>query len=214
MKILNILIVLLAITLYRCSSSEVEAEKSEKDLVSEVEQSLNDQPTVAPQEENLFFEEKSDIPVAEAAAPVAEEVVAEAPVQEPQAPVSEVKITEAGEYIVEKGDTLLLISFKLFGDYRKWRNILAENPGLSANNLSVGKTLKYTLPQTPFEWIKKGNAHLILKGDTLGSISNQYYGTNKRWREIFENNQPMILDPNLIFAGFTLFYMPDKMAQN
>ena len=47
MKVLNILIVLLAVTLYRCSSSEVEKEKTEKDLVSEVEQSLNDQPTVA-----------------------------------------------------------------------------------------------------------------------------------------------------------------------
>lgn len=221
MKILNILIVLLAVTLYRCSSSDVEKEKTDKALVSEVEQSLNDQPTVAPQEENLFFEEKSNVPAAEtaAAAPVVEEAVTKTPTEEPKvqetaAPQAEVKITEAGEYVVEKGDTLMLISFKVYGDYRKWRKVLAENPGLSASNLAVGKTLKYSLPATPFEWVKRGNAHLILKGDTLGKISNQYYGTNKRWRDIFENNKPMILDPNLIFAGFTLYYVPDKVAQN
>jgi nucleoid-associated protein YgaU len=219
MKILNILVVLLAVSLYRCSSSDVEKEKGEKELVTEVEQSLNDQPAPVAPEENLFFDEKAAPEVTEVAAPaVVEEIVAETPVEQPKVeetkPESSVKITEAGEYIVEKGDTLLLISFKLYGDYRKWRQILAENPGISANNLAAGKLIKYTQPENQFEWIKRGNAHLILKGDTLGTISNQYYGTIKRWKDIYKNNQPMILDPNLIFAGFTLYYVPDKMAQN
>lgn len=219
MKILNILVVLLAVSLYRCSSGDVEKEKGEKELVSEVEQSLNEQPASVTPEEDLFFDEKSEVEVTEVAAPeVVEEVVTEAPAEQPKMeeikPETNVKITEAGEYIVEKGDTLLLISFKIYGDYRKWRQILAENPGVSTNNLTAGKILRYTQTENPFEWIKRGNAHLILKGDTLGTISNQYYGTNRRWKEIYKNNQPMILDPNLIFAGFTLYYVPDKMASN
>jgi len=218
MKILNVLLVILTISLFRCSSSDVEKEKGEKELVSEVEQSLNDQATVVPQEENLFFEEKTpefaDVPMPEENNAVAEAPPAVMPISEEKKPASEVKISESGEYVVEKGDTLLLISFKVYGDYRKWRNILAENPGVSSNNLSVGKTLKYTVPDTQFEWIKRGNPHLILKGDTLGTISNQYYGTTKRWRDLWENNKPMILDPNLIFAGFTLYYRPDQVAQN
>ena len=218
MKILNILVVLLAVSLYRCSSSDVEKEKGEKELVTEVEQSLNDQPAPVAPEENLFFDENAGPEVTEVAAPAVMEVATEAPVGQPKVeeakPESNVKISEVGEYIVEKGDTLLLISFKVYGDYRKWRQILAENPGVSADNLIAGKMLKYTQPETPFEWIRKGNAHLILKGDTLGTISNQYYGTIKRWKDIYKNNQPMILDPNLIFAGFTLYYVSDKMAQN
>jgi nucleoid-associated protein YgaU len=215
MKILSFILVLLTFLLYNCSSSDVEKEKSEKELVSEVEQSLDDKSAEAPnKEDELFFEEK---PPVEAAIPAAEEPssepvseVAEQPVEKP----AEVKITEAGEYVVEKGDTLLLISFKVYGDYRKWRQIIGENPGVSQKNLRVGTKIKYTLPNSPFDWNKNGNAHLILKGETLGTISNEHYGTLKRWKEIYENNQPMILDPNLIFAGFTLFYVPDKVAKN
>lgn len=218
MKTLNVLVILMALSVYRCSHSDVEKEKGEKDLVTEVEQSLNEQPATVAPEENLFFDEKAGPEVTEVAAPAAAEVATKAPVEEPKVeepkPESNVKISEAGEYIVEKGDTLLLISFKIYGDYRKWRQILAENPGVSANSLAAGKLLKYTQPENQFEWIKRGNAHLILKGDTLGTISNQYYGTIKRWKDIYKNNQPMILDPNLIFAGFTLYYVPDKMAQN
>ena len=209
----------MALSLYRCSHSDVEKEKGEKDLVAEVEQSLNEQPAKVAPEQDLFFDEKAGPEVTEVAAPaVVEEVATEAPAEEPKVEEpkleSNVKISEAGEYIVEKGDTLLLISFKVYGDYRKWRQILAENPGVSADKLTAGKLLKYTQPKNQFEWIKRGNAHLILKGDTLGTISNQYYGTIKRWKDIYKNNQPMILDPNLIFAGFTLYYVPDKMAQN
>ncbi len=215
MKILSFILVLLTFLLYNCSSSDVEKEKSEKELVSEVEQSLDDKSAEAPKnEDELFFEEK---PPVEAAIPAAEEPtpapiteVAEQPVEKQ----AEVKITEAGEYVVEKGDTLLLISFKVYGDYRKWRQIIAENPGVSQHNLSVDSKLKYTLPNSPFEWNKNGTAHLILKGETLGTISNEHYGTIKRWKEIYENNRPMILDPNLIFAGFTLYYVPNKVAKN
>ena len=47
-------------------------------------------------------------------------------------------------------------------------------------------------------------------GETLGTISNKHYGVTKRWKDLYENNRPMIKDPNLIFAGFTLYYVPDR----
>ena len=50
-----------------------------------------------------------------------------------------------------------------------------------------------------------GNPYLIKSGDTLGKISNTTYGTIKYWKNIWNNNKPLIKDPNKIFAGFTIY---------
>ncbi|MCB1073754.1 MAG: hypothetical protein KDK96_11745 [Chlamydiia bacterium] len=52
------------------------------------------------------------------------------------------------------------------------------------------------------------------KEDTLGTISDEVYHTPKRWNEIYQNNRPLIKDPNLIFAGFTLYYIPDPIVSS
>ena len=46
-------------------------------------------------------------------------------------------------------------------------------------------------------------------GDTLGKISNNVYGTFSKWQSIWNNNRPLIKDPNKIYAGFTLYYLED-----
>jgi nucleoid-associated protein YgaU len=117
---------------------------------------------------------------------------------------------EIAEYVVEKNDTLMLIAFNIYGDYGKWKDLLALNPGLAPNSLQAGKVIKYVQPAAKFVWNPQGNPYLIKNGDTLGTISNDVYATMKRWRDIYENNRPMIKDPNLIFAGFTLYYIPDS----
>ena len=117
-------------------------------------------------------------------------------------------------YTVEKNDTLMWIAFKVYGDYRMWKKIVMANPGLSASTLKSGMTIKYNTPSKKFNWQPSGNPYLILSGDTLGLISNKVYGTQKRWKSIWDNNRPMIRNPNLIFAGFTLYYVPEKVALN
>jgi nucleoid-associated protein YgaU len=36
------------------------------------------------------------------------------------------------------------------------------------------------------------------------------YGTTRKWKKIYKNNEPLVRDPNLIFAGFTLYYLPQR----
>lgn len=133
-----------------------------------------------------------------------------APAKNKEVEVQPVQITgDAGEYTVEKGDTLMLVAFKLYGDYGKWKMLAGYNPGIKQSGLKEGTVLKYQMPEQKFSWSPQGNPHLISWGETLGSISNDKYGTMKRWKEVFDNNQPMIKDANLIFAGFTLYYVPD-----
>lgn len=135
----------------------------------------------------------------------------DAPVLESDFAVTNVATTgQIGEYTIQSGDTYMLIAFKLYGDYRKWKTVADMNPGLASTQLSAGKVIKYDVPAQPFVWNPQGNPHVIKMGETLGTISNDKYGTASRWRSIYDNNRPMIHDPNLIFAGFTLYWVADR----
>lgn len=115
-------------------------------------------------------------------------------------------------YKVQKSETLMLIAFKLYGDYGKWKELKELNKDKIKNGMIVrsGMELKYMTNGEEFVWDQKGNPHLIRHGETLGIISKEVYGKIKRWKDIWENNKPMIKDPNKIFAGFTLYYVPDN----
>ncbi len=52
-------------------------------------------------------------------------------------------------YVVRKGDTLSKISGRVFGDEKRWREILKENPQITnANRIFPGDTLLVPVPQT------------------------------------------------------------------
>lgn len=46
--------------------------------------------------------------------------------------------------------------------------------------------------------------YTVKKGDTLGAIAREHLGSAGRYTEIFEANQPMLKDPNLIYPGQVL----------
>jgi len=62
---------------------------------------------------------------------------------------------------------------------------------------------------------RNGEKYLIKVGDTLGLISNEVYGTKAKWKKLWENNRQLIKNPNRIFAGFNLYYVPEaRMTQD
>lgn len=116
-----------------------------------------------------------------------------------------------GNYKVKKGETLMMVSFNLYGDYKMWKEIKKLNEDSIGNDMIIkeGMVLNYYQPEEQFVWNPKGKPYLIQRGDTLVLISDKVYGNEKRWPEIYDNNKPLIQDPNVIFAGFTLYYIPD-----
>jgi nucleoid-associated protein YgaU len=121
---------------------------------------------------------------------------------------------EVKTYKVQKGETLMQIAFKIYGDISRWKDIKAMNSEKLTNNSSLmaNTTLKYRAPQTPFVWNPNGTPYMIKNGETLGTISNTVYSTPKKWKNIWENNKPLIKNPNVIYAGFTLYYPGANMA--
>jgi len=118
-------------------------------------------------------------------------------------------------YKVQKGETLMQIAFKIYGDVSKWKSIKQMNSAkLSNHGPRAGMELNYTAPEKNFVWNPEGNPHMIRTGETLGTISNTVYQTPKKWKDIWENNKPLIKNPNVIYAGFTLYYKSNSGLAN
>ena len=111
-------------------------------------------------------------------------------------------------YKVQKDETLMMIAFKIYGDYHKWKDIKGWNSNIT--KIGEGTELSYMEPEQKFGWSPSGLPYLVRTGDTLGTVSLDKYGTPKKWKAIYENNRPLIKNPNLIFAGFTIYYQPAR----
>lgn len=111
-------------------------------------------------------------------------------------------------YTVKSGDTLMKIAYEVYGDLFRWREIYEINREKISdpNSISKGTVLKVN-SSSKNEVAHQGDKYMIKKGDSLGSISGQLYGTRSRWKELWENNKDIIRNPNKIFAGFYLYYL-------
>ncbi|MBK9127297.1 MAG: LysM peptidoglycan-binding domain-containing protein [Phycisphaerales bacterium] len=49
-----------------------------------------------------------------------------------------------------------------------------------------------------------GRVHVVSRGETLSSISRQYYGTPNRWRDIWNANKAKVPDPKKMQVGTRL----------
>ena len=117
-----------------------------------------------------------------------------------------------GEYIVKSNnETLMLLAFNLYGDFRYWKSIAKLNSDFlpSPYKLKKGIKLKYYLPKRDYVFRPDGEPFLIKSGHSLSKISDIVYENWRRWPEIYDNNEPMIKNPNKIYAGFTLYYLED-----
>lgn len=114
---------------------------------------------------------------------------------------------EVLEYQTKKNETLMLVAFKIYGDYKKWRELYSLNREAlgESHDLSHLPSLKYRKPLKAYT-PPAGRPYLIKFGDSLSKISNKVYGNWRKWPIIHENNPKQIPAPNLIFAGFTLYY--------
>jgi nucleoid-associated protein YgaU len=114
-------------------------------------------------------------------------------------------------YKVRGGDTLMKISFEKYGNIYRWREIYDTNKSKIANlnKLTAGTLL--TIQGVEYIVIERnGTPYLIRRGDTLVKISKDVYSTPTEWKSIWKNNRQLIHDPNKIYAGFTLYYVPKQ----
>jgi nucleoid-associated protein YgaU len=202
---------LLSFTLVSCSGAKKTAEMNSDEVVMEI---VSD-------EDTMEAEVEIDEEVAMSDETAEDEVTSSESMTEDSSEVpiiaeegTEIEIKEE-VYTVGRSETLMMISFKIYGDYSRWREIAEINKtalnGTSA--LAEGMKLKYLSTGEDFNWNPEGNPYLIKKGDSLTTISTDVYATFRRWKEIWNNNRPLIKDPDKIYVGFTIYYVPDQTEE-
>ncbi|WP_432799693.1 LysM peptidoglycan-binding domain-containing protein [Poriferisphaera sp. WC338] len=122
-------------------------------------------------------------------------------------------------YTVKSGDSLYKISKKVFGDVQYWDEIAQANPNLDPARIHPGDTIN--LPdiarlQAERSRARKAasskssnktaatNSHKVQSGETLSSISEKFYGTPNRWRDIYNANRKKMKDPDAIQPGMVI----------
>ncbi|MFW5698253.1 MAG: LysM peptidoglycan-binding domain-containing protein [Planctomycetota bacterium] len=115
----------------------------------------------------------------------------------------------AKTHVVQPGEVLGDISQRYYGTSKRWRDIAAANniadpgllqagarivipdlPGLSASGSASSSSRSRASDQGG------GRQHTVASGDTLGAISQRYYGTDRYWERIRDANpgvNPMVL---------------------
>lgn len=128
--------------------------------------------------------------------------VIQLPVIETSAPASTGAVAGGPDtYTVQKGDSYYTVAKRKLGAASRWRELERLN-GIPAEDLKVGTVLKLpaklesaaTGPAGPA--LGGGKAHIVAKGETLGDISKQYFGTTTKWKAILEAN-PGVRPENL-----------------
>lgn len=107
------------------------------------------------------------------------------------------------EYSIEEnaengGDLLVQIRLK---EYRPLKTValkLSPESGkvIAKEQKGTAKELSKALPKNA-----GAKTHTVQKGETLSLIAKRYFGTSKKWRELYQRNQTTIKNPNLIYAG-------------
>jgi LysM repeat protein len=122
------------------------------------------------------------------------------------------------KYVVKEGDTLAGISEEWFGRLGQWALIVAVNPGMEPERLSIGQVLllppKDSLVRSrkPVAPAAAPGTFVIRPGDSLSRISLEVYGSSQYWDLIYEANQSVIgKDPAALVVGRTLV-IPPKSA--
>lgn len=116
-----------------------------------------------------------------------------------------VKPEKKSTYKIKKGDTLLGIAKKLYGEERYVDAIVKANPGIKPTRLRIGRSL--TLPKKPSQQQEDSQKKVPLKsytikaGDTFYSLAEEVLGDGKSWRKLWTLNRGTVKNYNRLPLG-------------
>jgi nucleoid-associated protein YgaU len=134
-------------------------------------------------------------------------------------PVPEVKPAR-GAYVMHKvrgGESFSSIAKAYYGSSLQWRCISQANEWLRPEDLKAGQLIR--VPKKPHgtspdslsqaDPSKKTTSsvlskHVVKEDETLAKISLRYYGTPRRWRDIFDANRKKLANPDTLRVGVCL----------
>lgn len=101
-------------------------------------------------------------------------------------------------YEVGTGESLWMISEKIYGSGNKWVELARINGLKNPNIIHSGN--KLILSSAPV----KTDSYVVKRGDSLWKIAVNLYGDGYKWTEIWNANRNLIGNPNQIEIGMSL----------
>ena len=123
------------------------------------------------------------------------------------------KVSRVVTHEVKRGDFLWSLSERYLGDGSRWKEIARANPGVDPDQLHIGQHLRIPVPagsthqdgaQSTSSRAEQADTIKVERGDNLSEISEDLYGTQRHWPELYQENRDKISDPDLINPGQTL----------
>ncbi len=127
-------------------------------------------------------------------------------------------------YTVQRGDDLMVISQRLYGQTRHWQAISKANPNLDPRRLRVGQELLVPKDpgniqgkvvdaagetQTPAPPEPETIEHVVQRNDSLWKIAEAFYGSGVKWTIIRDANRDLVGEEGeKLRAGMTLRIPP------
>lgn len=102
----------------------------------------------------------------------------------------EEKAETPGRYTVRAGESLWDISKKVYGTGYKWTLISRQNHLKDPNNIHSGNVL--VIPKGSVAGTSTARSYKVVRGDTLWSIADHFYGSGFSWTKIRDANASSI----------------------
>ncbi len=134
-------------------------------------------------------------------------------VQEPEAPPLPVTVFEP--YMIKRGDYLIKIASREYGDSSMWREIYEWNKEEIGSD--PNRIYPYNFLSLKREASQAKNCELeffdyqIQSGDTAWSLADEIYGDELAWVIIYMDNERLIRDSDGVLQPGTIFKMRKKL---
>lgn len=126
------------------------------------------------------------------------------------------KTGNSGVYVIQAGDSLGKISTKIYGTAQRWMELAQANNISDPRKIFPGDELSFELIGDSAARFAKALSTVITKevvvshGDTLASLAKQVLGPKASWKQLYAYNKAKISNPNRIFVGMRLKYVPSE----
>ncbi|HUR29161.1 MAG TPA: LysM peptidoglycan-binding domain-containing protein [Planctomycetota bacterium] len=109
-------------------------------------------------------------------------------------------------YKWKQGDTFAGLATRYYGSKEKIARLQKANEGRTEASMTVDETLWIPIaessPTTPLA--DQNQVYVVKKGDVLSGISQQFYGTSKKWQKILDANRDTLASPEKLKPGMRL----------
>ena len=123
------------------------------------------------------------------------------------------------DYTIRPGDTYAAIAQARYGDERYWESIARANPLKDPRRIRPGEVIRLPVDPSNVQGRRVGDTpdpapprqqldYVVKPGDTLGQISESFYGSARYAELIFEANRESLRDADDIRVGQTLRIPP------